>query len=56
MPIRKSQGLFAGVSLEGNGIFIAKKANQRFHGNDSAADILASRTPARRRLRSSSPQ
>ncbi len=29
----KSQGLFAGVSLEGNGIFIAKKANQRFHGD-----------------------
>ncbi len=42
----KSQGLFAGVSLEGNGIFIAKKANQRFHGDDSAAKILASRTPA----------
>jgi lipid-binding SYLF domain-containing protein len=42
----KSQGLFAGVSLEGNGIFIAKKANQRFHGSDSAAKILASRTPA----------
>jgi lipid-binding SYLF domain-containing protein len=42
----KSQGLFAGVSLEGNGIFIAKKANQRFHGTDSAADILANRTPA----------
>jgi lipid-binding SYLF domain-containing protein len=42
----KSQGLFAGVSLEGNGIFIAKKANQRFHGVDSAAKILASRTPA----------
>jgi len=42
----KSQGLFAGVSLEGNGIFIAKKANRRFHGDDSAAKILASRTPA----------
>jgi lipid-binding SYLF domain-containing protein len=42
----KSQGLFAGVSLEGNGIFIAKKANRRFHGDDSAANILASRTPA----------
>ncbi len=42
----KSQGLFAGVSLEGNGIFIAKKANRRFHGTDSAADILANRTPA----------
>lgn len=42
----KSQGLFAGVSLEGNGIFIAKKANKRFHGDDSAANILASRSPA----------
>jgi lipid-binding SYLF domain-containing protein len=42
----KSQGLFAGVSLEGNGIFIAKKANQRFHGTDSAAEILASRSTA----------
>jgi lipid-binding SYLF domain-containing protein len=42
----KAQGLFAGVSLEGNGIFIAKKANRRFHGDDSAANILASRTPA----------
>ncbi len=42
----KSQGLFAGVSLEGGGIFIAKKANRRFHGTDSAADILASRSPA----------
>jgi lipid-binding SYLF domain-containing protein len=42
----KSQGLFAGVSLEGNGIFIAKKANRRFHGTDSAAEILESRAPA----------
>jgi lipid-binding SYLF domain-containing protein len=43
----KSQGLFAGVSLEGNGIFIGKKANKRFYtGSDpSAAAILASKTP-----------
>ncbi len=42
----KSQGLFAGVSLEGNGIFIGKKANKRFYdGEDSAAQILASKTP-----------
>jgi lipid-binding SYLF domain-containing protein len=41
----KSQGLFAGVSLEGNGIFIGKKANQRFYGDDSAANILASKSP-----------
>jgi len=42
----KSQGLFLGVSLENNGIFIGKKANRRFHGTESAADILANRTPA----------
>ena len=41
----KSQGLFAGVSLEGNGIFIGKKANKRFYGDSSAATILASKTP-----------
>ena len=40
----KSQGLFAGVSLEGNGIFIWKKANKRFYGDLSAADILASKS------------
>ncbi|MEX0734440.1 MAG: lipid-binding SYLF domain-containing protein [Steroidobacteraceae bacterium] len=40
----KSKGLFAGVSLEGNGIFIGKKANKRFYdGKDSAAEILASK-------------
>ncbi len=41
----KSQGLFAGVSLEGNGIFIWKKANRRFYGESSAATILASKEP-----------
>jgi lipid-binding SYLF domain-containing protein len=39
----KTQGLFAGVSLEGNGIFIWKKANKRFYGDESAANILASK-------------
>jgi lipid-binding SYLF domain-containing protein len=39
----KSQGLFAGVSLEGNGIFIGKKANKRFYDDSSAARILASK-------------
>ena len=40
----KTQGLFAGVSLEGNGIFIGKKANQRFYeGDSSAVAILASK-------------
>lgn len=40
----RAKGLFAGVSLEGNGIFIAKKANRRFYdGEDSAAVLLASK-------------
>lgn len=40
----KSKGLFAGVSLEGNGIFIGKKANRRFYDSkNSAAEILASK-------------
>jgi lipid-binding SYLF domain-containing protein len=39
----KSQGLFAGVSLEGNGIFIGKKANKRFYDDASAARILSSK-------------
>jgi lipid-binding SYLF domain-containing protein len=38
----RSKGLFAGVSLEGNGIFIGRKANRRFYeGEDSATVILA---------------
>jgi lipid-binding SYLF domain-containing protein len=41
----KSQGLFAGVSLEGNAILIGKKANKRFYGDESAANILASKSP-----------
>ena len=41
----RSKGLFAGVSLEGNGIFISKKGNRNFYdGEDSAAVILASKT------------
>jgi len=40
----KSQGLFAGVSLEGSAILIGKKANKRFYGDDSAANILASKS------------
>lgn len=40
----RAKGLFAGVSLEGNGIFISRKGNRRFYdGEDSAAAILASR-------------
>jgi len=38
----RTRGLFAGVSLEGNGIFIGRKANRRFYGGeDSATAILA---------------
>ena len=41
----RSKGLFAGVSLEGNGIFISKKGNRSFYdGEGSAAVILASKT------------
>jgi lipid-binding SYLF domain-containing protein len=40
----KSQGLFAGVSLEGNAILIGKKANKQFYGDESAANILASKS------------
>lgn len=39
----RAKGLFAGVSLEGNGIFISKKSNQRFYDEGSAAAILASK-------------
>ena len=43
----RSKGLFAGISLEGNGIFIGKKANRRFYdGEDSASAILAQTKPA----------
>ena len=42
----RTKGLFAGVSLEGNGIFISKKGNRRFYGGeDSASEILASKQP-----------
>ena len=38
----RSKGLFAGISLEGNGIFIGKKANRHFYdGEDSASAIIA---------------
>lgn len=43
----RTKGLFAGVSLEGSGIFINNKANRRFYdGQDSATAILsATNTP-----------
>ncbi len=43
----RTKGLFAGVSLEGSGIFINGKANRRFYnGEDSATKILSSTAPA----------
>ncbi len=40
----KSQGLFVGISLEGNAILISKKANKNFYeGDSSASAILASK-------------
>ncbi len=40
----RAKGLFAGVSLEGNGIFISKKGNRRFYdGEESASVIFASK-------------
>ncbi|MGQ0430086.1 MAG: lipid-binding SYLF domain-containing protein [Gammaproteobacteria bacterium] len=41
----RTKGLFAGVSLEGNGIFIARKANRRFYAEESATAILAKPGP-----------
>jgi len=42
----RTKGLFAGISLEGNGIFIGKKANRRFYdGDGSATEILARKQP-----------
>ena len=38
----RTKGLFAGISLEGNGIFIGRKANRRFYeGEESATAIMA---------------
>jgi lipid-binding SYLF domain-containing protein len=42
----KTQGLFAGVSLEGNAILIGKKANKRFYDDESASRIFASKAAA----------
>lgn len=42
----RSKGLFAGVSLEGNGIFIGKRANRRFYDTDDAAAIIEGRNSA----------
>lgn len=39
----KTQGLFLGVSLEGNAILISKKGNKAFYDDESAANILASK-------------
>ena len=41
--VREVTRAFPGVSLEGNGIFIAKKANKRFYGDPERGQILASK-------------
>ena len=40
----RTKGLFAGVSLEGSGIFINGKANRRFYGRDESATAILSNT------------
>lgn len=43
----RTKGLFAGVSLEGSGIFINSRANRRFYnGEDSATAILSNTATA----------
>lgn len=39
----KTQGLFLGVSLEGNAILISKKSNKSFYDDESASRIFASK-------------
>jgi len=39
----RTQGLFAGVSLEGNAILISKKSNKNFYDDESATNIFASK-------------
>jgi len=40
----RTRGLFAGVSLEGTGIFINSKANRRFYDGESSATRILSAT------------
>lgn len=43
----RTKGLFAGLSLEGSGIFVSNRANRRFYGHRVlASDLIASREPA----------
>jgi len=42
----RTKGLFAGVSLEGQGIFISKKANRRFYDGESSASAILARKQA----------
>jgi len=42
----RTRGLFAGLSLEGSGIFVSDRANRRFYGRRMVpSDIIASRDP-----------
>jgi lipid-binding SYLF domain-containing protein len=40
----RTKGLFAGISLEGSGIFINDKYNRRFYDDDRAASAILSAT------------
>jgi hypothetical protein len=40
----RTQGVFAGVSLEGSGIFIGDKSNRSFYGDDRTATAILSAT------------
>lgn len=40
----RTQGIFAGVSLEGSGIFISDKYNRKFYGDDRTATAILSAT------------
>jgi len=42
----RSKGLFAGVSFEGNGIFINRKGNRRFYDGEGSPTAILARTGA----------
>jgi len=42
----RSKGLFAGVSLEGNGLFISTKGNRNFYGGEDSATVIMASTKA----------
>jgi lipid-binding SYLF domain-containing protein len=42
----RTKGLFAGVSLEGNGLFISTKGNRNFYGSEDSATVIMASTKA----------